>query len=90
MAPKPKPRNTPPLPPLVRLMSKHEVLAITNVSYPTIWSWMRAGTFPRSLIVGGQSKWRSSDIDQWLAQLPIRPLKGDAPVQKPSQPGAAA
>ena len=80
MAPKPKPRNTPPLPPpAVRLMSKHEVLAITNVSYPTLWSWMRANKFPRSLIVGGLTKWRSTDIDAWLAQLPVRRLKGDAP-----------
>ena len=78
--PTPKPRNTPALPPpAVRLMSKHEVLAIANVSYPTIWSWMRAGTFPRSVIVGGQSKWKSTDIDRWLTELQPRKLKGDAP-----------
>jgi predicted DNA-binding transcriptional regulator AlpA len=64
-------------PPAVRLMSKHEVCAIVGVSFPSLWTWMRNGTFPRSRIVGGQSKWLSSDIDQWLAALPVRRLKGD-------------
>jgi prophage regulatory protein len=66
-------------PPLVeRLVSKSEVLAITGLSFPTIWAWMRAGKFPRSRIVGGKSMWLSSEIEAWLAGLPVRPLKGDA------------
>ena len=65
-------------PPAVRLMNKHEVCAIVGVSYPSLWTWMRNGSFPRSVIVGGQSKWRSSDIDAWMAALPTRRLKGDA------------
>jgi predicted DNA-binding transcriptional regulator AlpA len=63
--------------PAVRLLSKSEVLAITSVTFPTIWSWMRAGTFPRSRVVGGKSMWRSDEIDAWLAALPVRALKGD-------------
>jgi predicted DNA-binding transcriptional regulator AlpA len=59
------------------LLSKREVLAIANVSYPTLWSWMRAGTFPRSRVVGGKSMWFSTDIEAWLAGLPVRKLKGD-------------
>jgi len=61
-----------------RLLSKREVLAIANVSYPTLWSWMRQGTFPRSRVVGGKSMWLSTDIEAWLATLPVRKLKGDA------------
>jgi predicted DNA-binding transcriptional regulator AlpA len=64
-------------PPAVRLMSKAEVLAIANVSYPTVWSWMRSGRFPRSRIVGGQSMWVSTEINAWIANLPKRSLKGD-------------
>jgi len=41
---------------------------------------MRAGRFPRSRIAGGRSMWRSDEINAWLAELPIRPLKGDAAV----------
>ena len=66
-------------PPDTRLLSKPEVLAIANVTYPTLWAWMRNGTFPRSRVCGGRSMWRSDEIDAWLAALPIRPLKGDAP-----------
>jgi predicted DNA-binding transcriptional regulator AlpA len=60
-----------------RLLSKHEVLAVTGVSYVTIWNWMRAGRFPRSRIVMGKSMWLASEVDAWLAGLPVRPLKGD-------------
>jgi predicted DNA-binding transcriptional regulator AlpA len=73
-------RRKPAPPPLTeRLLDKHEVLAITGLSFPTIWSWMRAGRFPRSRIVGGKSMWLSSEVKGWLAGLPVRPLKGDAP-----------
>ena len=61
-----------------RLLSKREVLAIVGVSYPTLWSMMRANTFPRSRVVGGKSMWLSTDIEAWLATLPVRKLKGDA------------
>jgi predicted DNA-binding transcriptional regulator AlpA len=62
-----------------RLIPKAEVLAITRVSYPTIWAWMRERRLPRSRIVGGKSMWLSSEIEAWLEHLPVRPLKGDQP-----------
>jgi predicted DNA-binding transcriptional regulator AlpA len=64
-------------PPDTRLLSKPEVLAIANVTYPTLWAWMRAGGFPRSRVVGGRSMWLSTEVEAWLAELPIRHLKGD-------------
>jgi predicted DNA-binding transcriptional regulator AlpA len=64
-----------------RLLSKREVLAIVGVSYPTLWSMMRANTFPRSRVVGGKSMWLSSEIEAWLAALPVRQLKGDEPKE---------
>jgi predicted DNA-binding transcriptional regulator AlpA len=77
-------------PPGVRLLDKAEILEITGVTFPTIWTWMRAGTFPRSRIVGGKSMWRSDEIEAWLAGLPLRPLKGDAPSdQKIEEPEPA-
>ena len=63
----------------LRLLSKAEVCQTVGVSFPTIWVWMRAGSFPRSRIVGGKSMWRSDEIAQWLDDLQVRPLKGDAP-----------
>jgi predicted DNA-binding transcriptional regulator AlpA len=67
--------------PGIRLLDKADVMAITGVTFPTVWAWMRAGTFPRSRVVGGKSMWLSTEIDAWLAQLPIRRLKGDAPTE---------
>jgi predicted DNA-binding transcriptional regulator AlpA len=61
-----------------RLLDKPQICKIANVSYPTIWSWMRAGKFPRARIVGGKSMWLTSEVDAWLAALPVRRLKGDA------------
>ena len=63
---------------ILRLLTKSEVCAVSNTSFPVIWNWMQRGEFPRPRIVGGRSMWRSDEIDAWLAGLPIRPLKGDA------------
>jgi predicted DNA-binding transcriptional regulator AlpA len=68
-------------PPSVRLLDKHDIVAITGVTYPTVWAWMRADKFPRSRIVGGKSMWLSTEVDQWLAGLPVRKLKGDQPSE---------
>jgi predicted DNA-binding transcriptional regulator AlpA len=61
-----------------RLLDKAEVCRIANVTYPTLWSWMRGGKFPRARIVGGKSMWVSTEVEVWLASLPVRKLKGDA------------
>jgi predicted DNA-binding transcriptional regulator AlpA len=59
------------------LLDKAQVCAIANVSFPTVWAWMRAGQFPRSRVVGGKSMWLSTEIEDWLTSLPVRKLKGD-------------
>src|SRR5215510_12923596 len=64
-----------------RLLDKAQVCAITNVTYPTLWTWMRSGRFPRARIVGGKSMWLSDEVEAWLATLPVRPLKGDEPLE---------
>jgi predicted DNA-binding transcriptional regulator AlpA len=65
----------------VRLLDRHEVCAICGVTYQIIWRRMRQGSFPRSRIVGGRSMWLSDEVEQWLRNLPVRPLKGDALVE---------
>jgi predicted DNA-binding transcriptional regulator AlpA len=66
-------------PPGVRLLNKAEILQITGVSFPTVWSWMRSGKFPRSYVIGGgnssKSVWRSDQIADWIAGLQLRRLK---------------
>jgi predicted DNA-binding transcriptional regulator AlpA len=61
----------------IRLLSKVEVLDRVGVSYPTLWHWMRAGTFPRSRALGASTVWIAAEVEAWMASLPKRPLKGD-------------
>ena len=61
----------------LQLLMKHEVVAITGMTFPTLWLWMRQGKFPRSRIVGGKSAWLASEVEAWIAALPVRKLKGD-------------
>ena len=75
-------------PPSLRLLDKHEVCAVANVTYPTLWAWMRAGKFPRGRICGGKSMWLSSEVEAWMAALPVRPLKGDGSQRKPHEHAA--
>jgi len=62
----------------LRLVYKPEVLDRTGLSYQTIWTLMRKGQFPRSREVsGGRTAWFAHEIDEWIASLPVRRLKGD-------------
>jgi predicted DNA-binding transcriptional regulator AlpA len=65
--------------PPVLLLNKAKILAITGVSFPTIWAWMRARPpkFPRGREMGGKTVWRSDEVQAWIDGLPIRRLKGD-------------
>ena len=59
-----------------RFLSRLEVCAKIGVSYPTIWSWMRQGKFPRSRVLGDMKvAWLSTEIDELIARLPVRELK---------------
>jgi predicted DNA-binding transcriptional regulator AlpA len=61
------------------LLSRPEITALVGFEYPTVWKMMRQGRFPRSRIVGGKSMWISTEVSRWIANLPVRRLKGDAP-----------
>ena len=58
-----------------RMIFKREVTELVGHSYPTIWSWMRAGTFPLSFDVGGKTAWLQSEIDAWIVSRPRSSLK---------------
>jgi predicted DNA-binding transcriptional regulator AlpA len=60
-----------------RLLDKTTVTDVTGKSYPWIWTEMRAGRFPRSVVIGGSSKWFEDEIAAYIESLPRRRLKGD-------------
>ena len=61
-----------------RLIDKAELLHRVPISYPTIWLLMREGKFPRSRQVGDRALWVESEINAFIAGLPVKKLKGDA------------
>ena len=72
---------------LDRLIFRNELIDIVGVSYVTVWSWMRAGTFPRGRDIGGRTAWIESEIAAWIASRPIRRLKGDKQSDGPESDG---
>jgi predicted DNA-binding transcriptional regulator AlpA len=66
-----------------RLISKAELLRLIPLNYVTIWSMIRAGTFPRAVVLNGGKNgrgriaWRAKDINNWMATLPSRRLRDD-------------
>jgi predicted DNA-binding transcriptional regulator AlpA len=83
-APRKQPRDAP----RVRFLDRADVLAITGVTFMTIWAWMRDGKFPRARLVGTGAKniWLSTDIEAWSAGLPEAPLKPLASASKEIEP----
>jgi predicted DNA-binding transcriptional regulator AlpA len=56
----------------VRLVFKPEVCRRTGKTFPTLWKWMRQGKFPPARELGGKPAWVASEIDAFLAGLPLR------------------
>jgi predicted DNA-binding transcriptional regulator AlpA len=66
--------------PPIKFISKAKVLAMVDKTYPTVWKWMREGSFPRARNTGGSCSWIESEVQEWMANRPIQPLKGDEPA----------
>ena len=50
-----------------KLLRRREVEALTALSCSTIYGWMKAGTFPKPVVLGAKKvAWRESDIAAWL------------------------
>jgi predicted DNA-binding transcriptional regulator AlpA len=58
-----------------KMIFKPKVLELVGHSFPTVWKWMRAGTFPLSFNIGSKTAWRESEINQWLANRPRSSFK---------------
>jgi predicted DNA-binding transcriptional regulator AlpA len=79
--------------PGARLLSKGEVLDKIGLTYPSIWKLMREGAFPRAVVIGGgKNFWLEHEIDEYIAKLPRRRLKGQddgVPYHHKRKAGAA-
>lgn len=50
----------------IYLMRVEQVCDVTGFRKPTIYEWMRKGTFPRPIKIGRSARWASNDIEDWI------------------------
>jgi prophage regulatory protein len=50
-------------------LSVDQVAQRFGVSKDTIWRWKRNGEFPKPFKLGGATRWRLSDLEEWESQL---------------------
>jgi predicted DNA-binding transcriptional regulator AlpA len=74
-------QNTKPL----RLLNKSEVCSRVGRSFVTVWCDMRDGRFPRARTQGGKPYWLEHEIDSYIRELPVRPIKGEVGAGAPEQ-----
>jgi prophage regulatory protein len=57
------------------LIRRDEVIARTGLARSTLYAYMHAGTFPRSLKLGAHSAaWVAAEVDAWIAsRIALRP-----------------
>lgn len=58
-------RRGPVNPPLI---SVDELASMLGVSTRTLWRLLSAGKLIKPIKVGGSTRWRRSDVQQWIAQ----------------------
>jgi predicted DNA-binding transcriptional regulator AlpA len=74
-------------PPPLRFLSRDEVLKLVGVSYPTLWAWIRAGTFPPARELSGNTRasriyWLEHEVLTWMANRPPRLPRGTVAIYK--------
>jgi predicted DNA-binding transcriptional regulator AlpA len=62
------------------LIAKQEVLARVPISFVEIWRRMQEDPprFPRAYTIGHKLCWRKNEIDQWLADVPLKRYPGNS------------
>jgi prophage regulatory protein len=57
-------------------LSKQQVLAKIPITPPTLWSWVRAGKFPRPRAISpNKIVWVAGEVDEWMRARPLRTYK---------------
>ncbi len=52
-----------------RLLSTKQVQGYIQASRVSIWRWEKEGKFPKHVKVGRTTRWRESEVQQWIADL---------------------
>ena len=78
-----------------KFLSRKQVCTIVGVTYPSLWTWVRAGHFPpgRKLGIGEGNRnkivWVESEVIHWMETRPVQLPKGTVKVYgQPTEPTA--
>jgi prophage regulatory protein len=78
-----------------KVLSRPEVLDRIGVSFPTLWTWMKAGKFPPARELSGNDGkrvgWLESEVTDWIRSRPVRQYgkKSKASATATASSGAA-
>ena len=62
--------------PTLVFLTKAEVLRRIPITGPTLWSWVRAGKFPRPRAISpNKTVWVAAEVDAWMQARPHREYK---------------
>jgi excisionase family DNA binding protein len=50
-----------------RLLRDRGVAAVLDISVRTVWKLVAAGALPAPIRLGRSTRWRTADIERWLA-----------------------
>ena len=65
-------------PPSLVFLSKAQVLRKIPITAPTLWSWVRAGKFPRPRAISpNKTVWVAAEVEQWMQSRPVKLYKSD-------------
>jgi predicted DNA-binding transcriptional regulator AlpA len=59
-------------PPAVCFLSKKQLCAKVNLTFPFIWKLIREGKFPEGRAVGSRTLWLNSEVEAWILARPTR------------------
>jgi prophage regulatory protein len=58
--------------PALVFLSKAQVLKKVPVTAPTLWTWVRAGKFPRPRSISpNKTVWIEAEVDAWMKAQPV-------------------
>lgn len=49
-------------------MDLKQVCRVVGFKKTTIYKWMNAGDFPKSIMIGNNVRWLSTDVEKWMAE----------------------
>jgi predicted DNA-binding transcriptional regulator AlpA len=78
-------------PPVLKFLSRDEVLKMLRVSYGTLFGWIREGNFPPARELNSSERasriyWLEHEVLEWMANRPPRLPRGTRAIYNSNEP----